>query len=49
MKFAFIDETDRKGYWWFSVALACELLGVSTSGFYDWRARRTRPTPPRRA
>ena len=44
MKFAFIDEMDGKGYWWFSVALACELLGVSRSGFYDWRARRTRPT-----
>lgn len=32
-----------KDLWWFSVALACEELGVSTSGFYDWRARRDRP------
>ena len=33
--------------WWFSVALACELLEVSRSGFYDWRARRQRPATPR--
>ncbi len=46
MKYAFIDEMAGKGYWWFSVALACELLGVSRSGFYDWRARRTRPATP---
>jgi putative transposase len=36
-----------KGLWWFSVALACELLEVSRSGFYDWRARRQRPATPR--
>ncbi len=34
---------DGEGYWWFSIVLACDLLGVSRSGFYDWRARRTRP------
>ena len=47
MKYAFIDEMAGEGYWWLSVALACELLGVSRSGFYDWRARRTRPATAR--
>lgn len=36
-----------KRLWWFSIALACELLEVSRSGFYDWRARRGR-APTRR-
>jgi putative transposase len=43
VKYAFIDRMDRKQLWWFSVSLACELLEVSRSGFYDWRARRGRP------
>ena len=47
MKYVFIDEMDGKGYWWFSVALACELLGVSRSGFYDWRKRRSAPPTAR--
>ena len=46
MKYAFIERMDHKGLWWFSVSLACELLGVSRSGFYDWQARRSRPTTP---
>jgi putative transposase len=29
----------------FSIALACELLEVSRSGFCDWRARRSRAMP----
>lgn len=33
--------------WWFSVALACEVLEMSTSGFYDWEARRDRPPTAR--
>ena len=44
MKYAFIERMDRQELWWFSIALACELLGVSRSGFYDWQARRSRPT-----
>jgi putative transposase len=47
VKYAWIDEMDGKDLWWFSIALACELLEVSRSGFYDWRARRGRP-PTRR-
>lgn len=43
MKYAWIDKMDGKDLWWFSIALACELLAVSRSGFYDWRARRARP------
>ena len=43
MKYAWIDEMAGKQLWWFSVALACDLLGVSRSGFYDWRARRGAP------
>lgn len=35
--------------WWFSVALACDVLEVSTSGFYDWQARRGRPPTDREA
>lgn len=27
----------------FSIKLACELLGVSRSGFYDWKTRQDRP------
>jgi putative transposase len=44
VKYAWIDEMDGQQLWWFSIAVACELLGVSRSGFYDWRTRRTRPT-----
>lgn len=47
MKYAWIDEMAGQGLWWFSVALACELLGVSRSGFYDWRARQGRPPTAR--
>lgn len=47
MKFAWIDEQAGKDLWWFSIQLACEVLGVSTSGFYDWRRRRDRPPTPR--
>ena len=43
MKYAWINEMAGKQLWWFSVALACDLLGVSRSGFYDWRARRGAP------
>ncbi len=46
VKYAFIERMDRKDLWWFSVALACELLDVSRSGFYDWQARRSRPATP---
>lgn len=49
MKYAWIEEMDGRRLWWFSVALACELLEVSRSGFYDWRARRgRRPTERQR-
>ena len=34
---------DAEERWWFSIQLACELLEVSRSGFYDWRARQSRP------
>jgi len=45
VKYAWIDEMAGKDLWWFSIALACELLEVSRSGFYDWRARQgRRPT-----
>ena len=47
MKYAWIDKMAAKDLWWFSVALACELLGVSRSGFYDWRSRRSRPVTAR--
>jgi putative transposase len=47
VKYAWIDEMAGKRLWWFSVALACELLGVSRSGLYDWRARRSRPATAR--
>ena len=47
MKYAFIDRMAAKGYWWFSISLACELLSVSRSGFYDWRTRRSRPPTAR--
>jgi putative transposase len=47
VKYAWIDKMAGRGLWWFSVALACELLQVSRSGFYDWRARRQRPATPR--
>lgn len=47
MKYAWIHEMDVRrsdddddGLWWFSVSLACDVLQVSTSGFYDWRDRR---------
>ena len=38
MKYAWIDEMDGRQLWWFSIVLACELLEVSRSGFYDWRS-----------
>lgn len=47
MKYAWIDEMSGQELWWFSIALACELLEVSRSGFYDWRERRQRPATPR--
>jgi putative transposase len=43
VKYAWIDEMDGRRLWWFSIAVACKLLEVSRSGFYDWRARRGRP------
>jgi transposase InsO family protein len=43
VKYAWIEKMSRKRLWWFSVVLACELLEVSRSGFYDWRSRRGRP------
>ena len=43
MKYAWIDKMDAEERWWFSIQLACELLEVSRSGFYDWRARQSRP------
>lgn len=43
MKYAWIDEMAAKRLWWFSIQIACGLLGVSLSGFYDWRARQARP------
>ena len=46
MKYAWIDKMADRRLWWFSVALACEVLEVSRSGFYDWRARRQRPATP---
>ena len=48
MKYAWIDKMAAKDLWWFSVSLACRLLEVSRSGFYDWRARRHRPMTARR-
>ena len=36
-----------KDLWWFSIALACQLLEVSRSGFYDWRRRKKRPATAR--
>jgi putative transposase len=47
VKYAWIDRMAGKDLWWFSIALACELLEVSRSGFYDWRARRQRPATAR--
>lgn len=47
MKFAWIDDMTDRDLWWFSVALACEVLEVSTSGFYDWQARRDGPPTAR--
>jgi putative transposase len=47
VKYAWIDEMNDRELWWFSIALACELLEVSRSGFYDWRARRQRPATQR--
>ena len=46
MRYAWIDKMAAKDLWWFSIALACTLLQVSRSGFYDWRARRERPATP---
>lgn len=49
MKYAWIEKMHAKDLWWFSIAVACELLEVSRSGFYDWRARRgRRPTTAER-
>lgn len=47
MKYAWINQMAAKRLWWFSVSLACELLEVSRSGFYDWRARQQRPATAR--
>ena len=47
MKYAWIEQMAGRGLWWFSVQLACELLEVSRSGFYDWRARQQRPATAR--
>jgi putative transposase len=47
VKYAWIDKMASKPLWWFSIALACKLLEVSRSGFYDWRERRGRPATPR--
>jgi putative transposase len=46
VKYAWIERMAHEQPWWFSIALACELLEVSRSGFYDWRARRSRPATP---
>ncbi|MGH3467290.1 MAG: IS3 family transposase [Thermocrispum sp.] len=47
MKYAWIEQMAGKRLWWFSIVLACQLLEVSRSGFYDWRERRSRPTTAR--
>jgi putative transposase len=47
VKYVWIEKMASKQLWWFSVALACELLEVSRSGFYDWRDRQGRPATPR--
>ena len=47
MKYAWIEQMAGRRLWWFSIALACELLEVSRSGFYDWRARQQRPATAR--
>jgi putative transposase len=47
VKYAWIDRMAAKDLWWFSIALACELLEVSRSGFYDWRRRKARPATAR--
>ena len=41
MKYAFIEQNGCE----VSTARQCRWLGVSTSGYYDWRARRERPRP----
>ncbi len=42
MRFRFIAQ-QRKAY---PVALMCRLLGVSTTGFYDYLGRQNRPEDP---
>ena len=41
MKYAFIEQNECE----VSTTRQCRWLGVSSSGYYDWRARRERPRP----
>jgi putative transposase len=45
MIYPVVAELDAKGL---PVAVACRLLGVSTSGYYTWRSARSGPASPRR-
>ena len=40
MIYAFIEAEKAT----FPIAFACDRLGVSRSGFYDWRRRQSRPS-----
>ena len=43
-RFRCVDDQKAAG---FPVRAACDAAGVSTSGYYDWRARQAAgPTPP---